>query len=128
MAKPQTVPPVSSDDEEGWQTDVEESAVKVTFDTVGDKFMGIKVGSRLVEFTDPTEGEKEFTVYQFRAWHMQSEGLEDGTLCDIQESYKLKGLADIENGKLVRITRMADVPVSGRPQPMKDFRIESKSI
>jgi hypothetical protein len=127
MTTPQATQPVPSDDDGEWTTEVEESAVKVNFDTVGDRFTGIKVGSRLVEFEDPKEGHKEFTVYQFRAWHMEAHGLDDGTLCDIQESYKLQGLKDIENGVLVRITRMADVP-TGRPQPMKDFRIESRRI
>lgn len=128
MTKPQTAQQSPATDDEGWTTEVEESAVKVTFDEVGDKFTGIKNGQRVVTFDDPKEGEKSFTVYQFRAWKMEAHGLEDGTLCDIQESYKLKGLADIPDGVLVRITRMADVPVSGRPQPMKDFRIESRRV
>lgn len=126
MTKAQTETQNPMSDDEGWETEVEESAIKVTFDMVGDVFMGIKVGSRLVEFEDKQEGHKEFTVYQFKSWHVP--GLDDGTLCDIQESYKLQGLADIPDGKLVRITRTRDVPVAGRPQPMKDYRVESKTV
>lgn len=126
MTKPQTASTNPTTDDDGWETEVEESAIKVTFDQVGDVFTGIKVGSRLVEFDDPREGHKEFTVYQFKSWHL--DGLEDGTLCDIQESFKLQKLAEIPDGKLVRITRMADVPVNGRPQPMKDYRVESKTV
>jgi len=123
MAKNTTVNPHDTD---GWETEQEESAIKVDFDTVGDVFTGIKNGQRTVEFTDKkTQESKEFVVYQFRAHGM--EGLEDGTLCDIQESFKLKGLANIPDGKLVRITRMADVDVN-QPAPMKDYRIQSKSV
>lgn len=120
MAKAQTNPA----NDEGWETESEESAVKVTLDEVGDVFTGILLGSRLVEFSDK-EGPHEFTVYQFSARGV--EGLDDGTLCDIQESFKLKPLSEVKTGKLVRITRTRDVEV-GRPQPMKDYRIESKTV
>jgi hypothetical protein len=126
MTKPQTANPNPATDDDGWVTESEESAIKVEFDKVGDVFTGIKLGSRVVEFTDKrTSEEKKFNVYQFRSWHM--EGLEDGTLCDIQESYKLKALGEIQDGKLVRITRMSDVDV-GQPAPMKDYRVESKTV
>lgn len=120
MTKAQTVP---APDEDGWETESEESAVKVTFDEVGDVFTGILTGSRLVEFDDK-ESHHEFTVYQFKSQGV--DGLEDGTLCDIQESFKLKPLAEVKTGRLVRVTRTRDVEV-GRPQPMKDYRIQSKS-
>lgn len=128
MAKAQTDNAVSQTADDGWETESQESAVKVSLDEVGDVFTGILLGSRLVEFDDPREGKKEFTVYQFQAMGMEeSAGLEDGTLCDIQESFKLKPLSDVKPGRLVRITRMRDVDVN-RPQPMKDYRIQSKEV
>ena len=128
MAKNPTVNPDLLNDEDGWETESEESAFKVSLDTTGDKLTGIKVGQRTVQFTEKSGEEKSFVVYQFRTLGMTSLGLEDGTLVDLMESYRLAPLAEIPDGKLVRITRMRDVPVSGRPEPMKDYKIESRAV
>jgi hypothetical protein len=109
-------------DDSAWETDSAASGTKVSLDTVGDVFTGIKTGQEEI----PNNGEP-FTVYTFTALGMTAHGLEDGEVCSITESYKLRPLADIANGRLVRIERMKDVPITGRPEPMKDYDIKSQA-
>lgn len=111
----------TQNDSDGWVTDSEESPTQVKFDTDGDKFTGIKVGSDVLTARDGNE----FTVYLFRAYGAQN-GLEDGEYCSVAESHKLKPLADIADGRIVEITRIKTIDV-GRPQPMTDYRIRSKA-
>jgi hypothetical protein len=111
-----------ANDNDGWTTVAEESATQIKFDTDGDTFTGVKVGSDRLTARDGNE----FTVYLFRA-HGAQNGIEDGEFCSIAESYKLQALAEIPDGHLVRVTRTKLVDV-GRPQPMTDYKIESKPL
>ena len=105
-----------------WTTVSDESPTQIKFDTDGDVFEGIKVGSDVLTAKDGNE----FTVYLFRA-HGAQNGLEDGEYCSIAESHKLKPLADVPDGFLVRVTRVKLVDV-GRPQPMTDYKIQSREV
>lgn len=107
--------------EEEWETQSDESPTLIQFEEPGEVFIGIKAGQRTL--TD-TEG-KEFIMYTFRAIAQQDLGIDDSELCGIYESYKLKPLAEIPDGTLTRIEFVKTVDV-GRPQPMKDFKIQTK--
>jgi len=109
-------------DDNAWTTDSAASGTKVSLDEVGDVFTGVKTGSEVID-----NGGDPFTVYTFTALGMAAHGLEDGELCSITESYKLKPLADVADGRLVRITRLKDVPIPSRPEPMKNYQIDSQS-
>lgn len=113
-------------DDDGWTVESEASGIKVTFDNVGDKFTGVKTGKRWVEMPGTDDG--GFTVYTFAAMGMTAHGVENGELCDIQETFKLKALDDVADGRLVRITRLTDIPMGGKRQPMHNFRIESREF
>ena len=119
MASAKTATP-TTDVADEWETASEESPTRITFDQIGDVFTGIKTGSQELPGDDAP-----YTQYLFRAVGMTKLGIEDGELCGINESYKLKPLGEIEDGKMCRIEYVKDVEV-GRPQPMKDFRIQTK--
>lgn len=120
MASAKTATPVTDIADE-WDTASEESPTRITFDEIGDVFTGVKMGKQEL----PADDGGTYVQYLFRATGMTEQGIEDGELCGINESYKLKPLGDIEDGKLCRIEYVKDVEV-GRPQPMKDFRIQTK--
>lgn len=112
--------------EEGWVTESEESATNVELE-IGESFLGIK---QETERSFESNG-KVVPVFEFRAYGAQGgpEGVEDGELCAFVGSYKLLGVRDIPAGKLVRITRMKDVPMTGgNRQPMKDYRVQSRDL
>lgn len=119
MANAKNAPADSSDD--GWGTVSEVSATQVSLE-IGDVFTGIKRGSEVLTANDGNE----FTVYYFEAKNVGTSGLEEDEFCSFAESHKLKKLAEVPDGHMVRITRVKDVDVN-RPQPMKDYRIESKA-
>lgn len=112
----------TKNENDGWGTVSEVSATQVTLD-VGDSFTGIRRGSEVLTANDGNE----FTVHYFDATNVGKSGLEEGEFCSVAESHKLKKLADIPDGHEVRITRVKDVDVN-RPQPMKDYRIESRAL
>lgn len=101
-----------------WEVIQEETGLKVIFDTVGDSFTGIKVRNDTIEFADKRTGEvQSFNQYLFRTVP------DDGHVYAINESYKLRALANIQEGMMVRITFTHEVPV-GQPSDMRDFKIE----
>jgi len=112
--------------EEDWETVTDESPTQVELEP-GESFLGIKAGERTAEMSDG----KEVPVFLFRAYGAQGgdEGVEDGELCSMIGSFKLLGLKDVPDGKLCRITRMRDVPMTGGGrQPMKDYKVQSRNV
>lgn len=101
-----------------FETIVEESPTMVIFDTIGDVFIGQYIG---IEHIDPANGKDEpFDRFTFRG--------RDGELYAVNQSYKLeKALEDVDKGTWVRITYTKDIPTSRNLQPMKDFRIETRT-
>jgi hypothetical protein len=115
--------PVNADD--GWETESDESPTQVKFDTFGDVFTGVKCGSKELPTNDPADPDGLFKIYLFRSVGMTGLGIDDGELCSVTESFKLRELDKIPDGKLIRITYVKDVPMK-KGNPMRDFKIQSK--
>lgn len=108
---------------DGWTTVVDESPTQIKFDTLGDVFTGIKTGQKTLQSAKEKE---DFTIYLFRAQGMSEAGIDDGEVCSVTESFKLRELADIPDGTMTRITYVKDVEI-GRQQPMKDYTIQTRA-
>lgn len=110
---------------DGWTVVVEESASKVIFDSYGDCFTGVKVGTEVIQMPPDGKGKEQepFTQFQFRGFGV----FDKGTLYGVNESYKLAGIAKIPDGNLVEITYVKDVPV-GQGNDMKDYRIRTRPL
>jgi hypothetical protein len=115
--------PKASAQSEEWETVSEESATQVMLE-VGDVFTGVKYGYYTIPNTE--EGKPPLEFYTFRARGMEP-NLAEGEICSILVTYKLKALEDINDGRLVRITRVKDVLLSGARQAMKDYKIQSRA-
>lgn len=103
---------------ENWEfeTVVEESGIKVIFDTVGDIFVGEFVGTELI--TPPNGVDEPFTLYHFRG--------RDKQLYSVNESYKMKeAKGKLNAGDWVRLTYTKDIE-SSKGNPMKDIKVEVK--
>ncbi len=119
MAKQETVSNVEFiDDGSEWDTIAEESGEAIKFEKVGDSFTGTFEGVNHVVPKDPAK--EEFDQLLFRA--------ADGRLHSTNAGYKLletfTGEGAPAKGSRVRITLMGEVPITGQPSPMKDFRVE----
>ena len=111
----ENVQEVHSDSE--WETVASESGSPITFD-VGTVFVGTFLGIEHIVPPSATKPEDEFDQAKFS----DAEGLTR----TINLGYKLKeGLEEVEPGKLVRITRMDDIPMNDpKKNDLKDYRIE----
>lgn len=99
-----------------WQTVVAESGTQIVFDEIGDVFVGLYLGSRIVEFVNPKGETETFTLLTFKGT--------DGEIYQTNAGWKLQeGFRDIPAQSITRITRVKDVD-TGRKDPMKDFRID----
>ena len=99
-----------------FETVVEESGAPIDFSEVGTVFVGEYLGA---EEINPTGDEADaFTQHKFRD--------AENAVRVCNGGYKLNvGLEAVEAGKIVRITRTTDVPMSDPGKnAMKDFRIE----
>lgn len=105
------------DDVNEWETVAEESGSAIEFPEVGSQFIGVYLGSELIQ-PEGWEEKDYFTQYRFRD--------EEGNVRTINEGYKLKdALSKVESGTKVRITRANDVAMSDpKKAPMKDYRVE----
>lgn len=108
---------VVSDSE--WETVSAESGTPVKFD-VGTVFVGTYVGMKHIVPPSATDENDEFDQATFVD--------PEGVTRTINPGYKLtEALADIEEGQIVRITRMDDIPAKDAGKnDMKDFRVEVK--
>lgn len=97
-----------------WETVEEESGLRLTFDNVGEAFIGEFLGIVRIE---PTDGKTDpFDQAKFRD--------KEGTVYSLNPGFKASaGLAKANKGDMVRLTYTGDID-TGQPTPMKDFRVE----
>jgi len=99
-----------------WEWDVvqKESPIGVTFDTIGDEFIGMFTGK---EHITPDKDEP-FDLLTFEDSR--------GKRYSMSPSYKLdRAFAAMPEGTWCRIVYVADID-TGNKQPMKDFRVYAK--
>lgn len=116
QAKPQTESSFAFiDDDSAWETVQEESGRNLTFENVGDQFVGQYVGTQTIH--NPKD-DSDFDQQQFRD--------KDGTLWAINGGFKIReATKDLPVGSVVRITYMGSID-TGQPSPMKDYRVEAQ--
>lgn len=105
---------------EDWEfeTVIEESPTHVTFDTIGDVFIGQFVDRITITPEKPEKGEAKdpFDLFRFRG--------RDGVLYAVNPSGKLdKGMDAVNKGDWVRITLVQLIP-SNKGNDFKDLRVE----
>lgn len=100
-----------------WETAVPETGDQIVFDTIGDVFIGLYLGSRTA-LADEYDPKSEFTILMFTGV--------DGKPYQANAGWKLKSAfesATVTEGSIVRITYVKDLD-TGRKDPMKDYRVE----
>ena len=100
-----------------WETAVPEIGDQIVFDTIGDVFIGLYLGTRSV-LAEPDDPKSVFKVLMFTGV--------DGKPYQINAGWKLESAFDSANvpeRAIVRITYVKDVD-TGRKDPMKDYRVE----
>lgn len=112
----ENVQDVHSEDE--WETVVAESGSPITFENVGDQFIGQYRGIRHITPPNSTSPDDEFDQGEF----VDTEG----NLRVINLGYKLsEALNEVSPGSKVRITRTPDVEMSDAGKNnMKDYRVD----
>lgn len=99
-----------------WETVHVESPDQITFDTIGDTFVGEYLGTEKIEFEDKRTGEAEsFTQLKFRVGdsHYVVNGGYD----------LLKAFTGIPEKSVVRVQLRTLVDV-GQQSPMKSYRVD----
>jgi len=102
-------------DDDGWTTvsDAEVDENKVSFDTIGDQFIGTYLGQRTV-----TNADGSYIQFRFRGT--------DDAVYFTNGNYSLqRGMADVRVGKMVRLTYESDKDV-GQRSPLRIFRVDVK--
>lgn len=95
-----------------FETVVDESPVRIIFDTEGDTFIGQFEGRKTIT---PDNGDDPFDIFVFRG--------RDERLYSVNTSTKLDGVLTNETeGKWVKLELIKLIP-SKKGQPFKDFRI-----
>jgi hypothetical protein len=93
--------------------------VTITFDTIGDVFMGMKLRSKTI--TDPTKGDT-WTQFQFTG---VSPDEVSGEVCAINASVRLaEALSGVPDGALTRVEFTETVPIKGQTSPMKLYSVK----
>jgi hypothetical protein len=102
-----------------WETVHDESPTLVTFDTIGDEFIGQKKGTKFIEQPPGPKGEdNSFTIFLFRGTN--------GELYGIYESYAMtEGMKKVPDDAWVRIKFVSEVDVK-QGNPMKNLRFDVK--
>jgi hypothetical protein len=104
-----------------WTTINAGAATQIKFDTIGDVFIGTLLGSRTIT----PEHDEPFDVWEFEA--TEQDGLADGELVNLSQSYALRDLGNVATGTLCRIEYLKDVPTAKGLNPMKSFLIQVKA-
>lgn len=119
--KNQTTDATSTDE---WSTvDDGQPTITITFDTIGDVFVGIKLRSKKI--TDPEKGDT-WTQFQFTG---QTPDEVNGVFCAINASVRLaESLEEVPDGALTRIEFTGTVPIKGRKDPMKLYSVKFRAI
>lgn len=108
-------------DSEGWETAVEESGSPIVFINYGDSFAGKFTGTQVIT-PEETGGktDKPFNKHFFKD--------ADGNVKYILGGYKLdEALAKISPQTVCRITFVGEVDMGPGKNPMKDYRLETKT-
>lgn len=101
-----------------WETAVPETGDQIVFDTIGDQFIGLYLGSRVVEVLEKDGRTSAFKILMFTGT--------DGKPYQINAGWKLDSAfesAAVPDRSIVRITYVKDVD-TGQNDPMKDYRVE----
>jgi hypothetical protein len=108
---------------EEWSTvDDGTQPTMITFDVIGDTFIGIKVRSK--QITDPNKGDT-WTQFQFTG---QSPAEVNGEFCAINASVRLaESLKEVPDGALTRIEFTETVPIKGQKDPMKLYSVKFRA-
>jgi hypothetical protein len=97
-----------------WDLVHEESPDQIVFDTVGDEYTGLYLGSEVIGFEDKKGDHQEFTQHRFR---------DPGGITVINGGYELNAeLAKIPADTMIKVRLMKLVDV-GQNDPMKSYRI-----
>jgi hypothetical protein len=98
-----------------WETVHTEAATQLTFNEVGDTFIGLYIGQETVEFTDKRGLEQDFTQLNF---------LVGDEPFAINAGYDLvRGFKGIQPSTVVRIQLRKLVDV-GQQSPLKSYRVD----
>lgn len=93
--------------------------VTITFDTIGDVFMGMKLRSKVI--TDPNKGDT-WTQFQFTG---VSPDEVSGEVCAINASARLaEALNAVPDGRLTRVEFTDTHPIKGQKDPMKLYSVK----
>ena len=95
-----------------WETAVDRLGEQIVFEKLGDQFLGMFTGHRIVETDDGP-----FNVLTFKG--------RDGLPYQINAGWKLEQAflsSDIKRGDIVCIEYVNDVD-TGQPSPLKDFKV-----
>jgi hypothetical protein len=94
----------------------------ITFDTIGDVFIGVKLRSKTI--TDPTKGDT-WTQFQFTG---VSPAEVTDELCAINASVRLaEALNEVPDGALTRVEFTETVPIKGQSSPMKLYAVKFRA-
>jgi hypothetical protein len=98
-----------------WETAVPETGDQIVFDTIGDVFTGLYLGSRTV-LAEEDNPESAFRILMFTGT--------DGKPYQVNAGWKLESAFKlIPERSIVRITYVKDID-TGQPSGMKDYRVE----
>jgi hypothetical protein len=93
--------------------------VTITFDTIGDVFIGTKLRSKTI--TDPNKGDT-WTQFQFTGISPDEVA---GEVCSINASVRLaEALNEVPEGAITRVEFTETVPIKGQSSPMKLYSVK----
>ena len=93
--------------------------VTITFDTIGDVFIGTKLRSKTI--TDPNKGDT-WTQFQFTGISPDEVA---GEVCAINASVRLaEALNEVPDGATTRVEFTETVPIKGQSSPMKLYSVK----
>lgn len=99
-----------------WSNVHEEAPDQVLFENIGDKFVGLYLGSEVIEFEDSKGDHQEFTQLKFR--------IPAGPVV-INAGYELReAFKSIAPESMVRIELIKFVKIRNQQSPMSSFRVD----
>src|ERR1700722_16514066 len=105
----------------------EESGILFKWEQPGETFTGIYQGTRHVVPPDAKSADDEFDQQMFLS---NEDGSDAGDILYVHNGgYKVRdALTDDYVGYLTRMTYIKDIPVNGRPDPMKDVKVQVRPL